>query len=88
MKNKRTALTRTKARRSTKKYRDALVFDNGSCTFKAGIAGRDEPHVVFEPTALINPHSRIKREKWGIHRGEITDWYVMEEVMHYYNYII
>ena len=64
---------------------DTLVFDNGSYSIKAGVAGYNEPDVVFEPyimsePVMINPSVHTKRKMRGIHRGEITDWNVMEEV--------
>ena len=72
----------------TTKHHDTLVFDNGSYSIKAGIAGYNEPDVVLQPyimserPVMINPSCYNKHKMWGIRRGEITDWNVMEEVMH------
>ena len=65
---------------------DTLVFDNGSYLFKAGLACHNAPHVLFQSKVYefvhLNPFRYIDCKKWGIKRGEITDWNVMEEVMH------
>ena len=73
----------------SKPNQNNMIFrpvDNGSYLFKAGVTDRNAPHVVFQSNVCdyveINPFHYIKRKRWGIDCGEITDWDVMEEVMH------
>ena len=70
----------------TTKYHDTgntLVFDNGSYLIKAGVAGHNEPDVLFRSYArsepvMVNPFVYTRHKVWGIYRGEITDWDVIE----------
>ena len=73
----------------SKPNQNNMIFrpvDNGSYLFKAGVTERNAPHVVFQSNVCdyveINPFHYIKRKRWGIDCGEITDWDVMEEIMH------